>query len=247
MTPLIIEQRGGHTLATLSRPEARNAIDTTLVEHLHLLCERLERDPQTLVLTGSDWIFAAGAEIRQLRERGPCDALAGINSTVFDRIARLPMPTIAAIDGPAIGGGAELAYACDFRIATIRAYFANPKVNLGIAAAAGACYRLRELLGLAMATQILLGGRKLSAAEALAHGLIGELAETEQELQQATDRMVARIGAGSALAVRITKLALHAPAAAHPAVDNLAQAMWFGDAEKTFRMSAFLDRAKQAR
>ena len=246
-TPLLVTERDGHLLATLSRPQARNAIDLALVEHLHQLCDRLERDPQPLVLTGSGGIFAAGADIRQLRERGPREALAGINSTVFDRVARLPMPTVAAIDGPAIGGGAELAYACDFRIATERAYFANPEVNLGIAAAAGACYRLRELVGLPIATQMLLGGRTLSAQEALTFGLVAELTAGEDELLPAADRLVARIGRGSALAVRITKLALHAPPSAHPAFDNVAQAVLFGDAEKTKRMTAFLDRSQEAR
>ena len=84
---------------------------------------------------------------------------AGINSRLFDRIARLPLPTVAAVDGYALGGGAELAYACDIRLASPAAVFGNPEPGLGILAAAGACWRLGELVGRSVAKQVLLGGR----------------------------------------------------------------------------------------
>ena len=242
MSPVLSEQRDGYLVATLHRPEARNAIDTATVDALHELCAGLERAPQPLVLTGAGGVFAAGADIRQLRERGPADALAGINSGLFDRIARLPLPTIAAVDGPAIGGGAELAYACDLRLATDGAVFANPEVGLGILAAAGACWRLRDLVGLPVATQMLLAGRRLDAAEALRLGLVAEVLPDAAALAEAAERLVRRIAAGSALALRLTKLALHAPPGAHPGFDNVAQAVLFGDAEKTTRMTAFLNR-----
>ncbi|MEV6034218.1 enoyl-CoA hydratase/isomerase family protein [Nonomuraea sp. NPDC052116] len=151
-----IEDGPDRMLVRLDRPQVRNAIDAAMVTDLHAVCAELERRPRILVLTGSDGIFAAGADIRELRERRREDALAGINSGLFDRIARLPMPTIAAVDGPALGGGAELAYACDFRLATPRARFGNPEAGLGIMAAAGACWRLRELVGEPLAKEILL-------------------------------------------------------------------------------------------
>lgn len=94
---------------TLDRPEARNAIDADMVASLHEVCGRLETAPKPLIITGGTETFAAGADIAQLRERRTTDALAGINSGVFSRIAALPMPTVAAIAGYALGGGAELA------------------------------------------------------------------------------------------------------------------------------------------
>jgi enoyl-CoA hydratase len=107
-------------LARLDRPLARNAIDAAMVADPLADCAEPERRPRILVLTGSDGIFAAGADIRALRERRRVDAPAGVNSGLFDRIARLPVPTIAAVDGPALGGGAELAYACRSRRAARR-------------------------------------------------------------------------------------------------------------------------------
>src|SRR6185312_1397756 len=100
---------------------------------------------------------------------GRDQALQGINSRLFDRIARLPMPTVAAVDGYALGGGAELAYACDVRLASPAAVFGNPEPGLGILAAAGACWRLAELTGRSVAKQILLGGYQVDAEAALGH------------------------------------------------------------------------------
>jgi enoyl-CoA hydratase len=115
---LVIERTASAVIARLNRPHVRNAIDQETVDALHELCAELEQRPQTLIITGSDGVFASGADIGQLRERRAADALKGINATVFVRINELPMPVIAAIDGYALGGGAELAYAADIRIGT---------------------------------------------------------------------------------------------------------------------------------
>jgi enoyl-CoA hydratase len=196
------------------------------------------------VLTGGVGVFAAGADIRELRERRREDALAGINSGLFDRIAKLPMPTIAAIDGPALGGGAELAYACDFRVATQRARFGNPETGLGIMAAAGACWRLRELVGEPLAKEILLAGRILTGEEARQTGLVNELVP-EERLLDAADELAGRILKSDPLALRLTKLALAAPPGAHPRFDDVAQAVLFETEEKHRRMTAFLERSQQ--
>ncbi len=238
-----VEDGTDRMLVRLDRPQARNAIDAAMVADLHAVCAELERRPRILVLTGSDGIFAAGADIRELRERRREDALAGINSGLFDRIARLPMPTIAAVDGPALGGGAELAYACDFRLATPRARFGNPEAGLGIMAAAGACWRLRELVGEPLAKEILLAGRVLSAEEALAVRLVNEVVP-QDELPAAADRLAARIAKNAPLALRLTKLALAAPPGAHPRFDDVAQAVLFETEEKHERMTAFLERRR---
>lgn len=236
-----IEENEDRLLARLNRPETRNAIDLALVAELHALCDDLERNPRVLVITGSKEVFAAGADIYELRTRGPVEALQGINSRVFDRISRLPMPTIAIVNGIAFGGGAELAYACDIRIATNDAKFGNPEINLGIMAAAGAVWRLRELVGLTMATEMLLTGRILSASEAFTYGLVSHLV-ADDELMTLVDTVVKRINSADPLAVRITKVALRAPVDAHPIIDDMSQAVLFQSPEKDRRMTEFLEK-----
>ena len=184
--------------------------------------------------------------LRELRERTREDALEGINSSLFDRLRRLPMPTIAAVNGPALGGGAELAYACDFRLATPVARFANPEVSLGILAAAGACWRLRELVGEPLANEMLLAGRQLDAAEAFAAGLVNELVEPEA-LTGRVEALIDDILRGAPLALRLTKLALRTPESAHPAFDNVAEAVLFETADKRERITAFLERPASGR
>jgi enoyl-CoA hydratase len=125
----------------LDKPETRNAISRAMVAELHEVCADLEADPRILIIAGAPEVFASGADIAELRDRTATDALEGINSRVFDRIAKLPMPVIAAIGGWCLGGGAELAYAADIRIAGEGLTIGNPETGLGIIAAAGATWR----------------------------------------------------------------------------------------------------------
>jgi enoyl-CoA hydratase len=242
---LRIEYAEDRAVLTLDRPASRNAIDAEMVAALHEVCGRLEAAPVPLIITGGTEIFAAGADIAQLRERRNTDALAGINSGVFSRIAALPMPTVAAIAGYALGGGAELAYACDFRIGTPTTRLGNPEGRLGILAAAGAAWRLAELVGEPLAKEILLAGRTLTAEEALAVRLLNEVVEAE-ELLATAHAWVDRILRSAPLALRLTKLALAMPRGAHPTFDNVAQAVLFETEEKDHRMSAFLDRPQRS-
>lgn len=241
--PLKVERLDDRVVATIDRPATRNAIDADLVERLHDLCRSLETEPAPLVLAGGDGIFVSGADIGQLRERRRDDALRGINSGLFERIARLPLPTVAAVDGPALGGGAELAYACDFRIATPRTRFGNPEAGLGILAAAGATWRLRDLVGEPLAKEVLLAGRVLDAQECHAVHLVTQVVDPA-ELLPAAHALVDRVLRNGLLAVRLTKLALRVPAGAHPAFDDVAQAVLFETEEKHERMTAFLERRR---
>jgi enoyl-CoA hydratase len=243
---LIVEEAADRVVWRLDRPEVRNAIDRELVAALHEACAAVEEEPRVVLLTGTGPAFAAGADISQLRERDRDDALRGINSKIFDRIHRLPMPTVALVDGYALGGGAELAYACDFRIGTPRTRIGNPETDLGILAAAGAAWRLAELVGEPLAKEILLAGRVLTAEEARAAHLLNEVVEPE-DLLAAGHRLADRINARAPLATRLTKAVFHAPRAAHPLVDDLAQAVLFETEEKHARMTAFLDRRKERR
>ncbi len=239
--PLRVEHHADRVVATLSRPEVRNAIDQDTIDRLHDLCGELESEPRTLILIGADGVFASGADIAQLRERRAADARRGINTRAFQRIRNLPMPVIAAIDGYALGGGAELAYAADIRIGTPRLQIGNPETGLGIIAAAGATWRLREIVGEARAAEMLLTGRILDAATAAAWGLVSSLFEPD-ELLPAAHALADRIGRNDALATRHTKTALLAPPAAHPELELELQAELFESPEKEKRMTAFLER-----
>ncbi|WP_455835315.1 enoyl-CoA hydratase/isomerase family protein [Pseudarthrobacter siccitolerans] len=238
---LLVEERTDRVVVLLNRPEVRNAIDQQMVDELHVVCAALEQNPKVLIIAGVDGVFASGADIGQLRERRRDDALQGINSTIFVRIAKLPMPVIAALDGYCLGGGAELAYAADFRIGTPNVRIGNPETGLGILAAAGASWRLKELVGEPVAKQILLAGRVLSADEALGVNLITGIYEPEVLLDAAHD-LADRVGRQDPLAVRITKSVFHAPAEAHPLIDQLAQGILFESEAKFDRMQKFLDR-----
>lgn len=243
MTAVRIEEDDDRVVAFLNRPEARNAIDQQMVDELHQLCAILERDPRVLLITGAGDTFAAGADIGQLRARGREDALRGINSSVFARVQRLPMPVLGLLDGYALGGGAELAYACDFRIGTSRVKFGNPEPGLGIIAGAGAGWRLRDLVGETVAKEVLIGGRVLDAEAARSCGLLNEIV-AQDDLLSAGHRWADRITSQAPLAVRLTKAVFHAPPGAHPFIDDLAQAVLFETPEKADRMTSFLERSK---
>ncbi|WDZ86198.1 enoyl-CoA hydratase/isomerase family protein [Micromonospora cathayae] len=245
MSGLRIEERPDRVVVTLDRPEKRNAIDAELIRELHEVCADLEARPRLLLLTGgSDGIFAGGADIGQLRERGRVDALNAINAAAFARIRALPLPTVAAVDGPALGGGAELAYACDLRVCTARAVFGQPEVRLGILAGAGATHRLPALVGEARAKELLFTGRRVDAGEALRIGLVNRVVAEPAGLLDCAHGLLDEIAKGSALALRLTKLAVDAPAAAHPQLDLVSQAVLFEDEEKYRRMTDFLEKRR---
>jgi enoyl-CoA hydratase len=212
-----------------------------MVDELHNVCAQVELQPKIVLLIGEGGTFAAGADIAQLKKRGREDALRGINSSVFDRVRRLPMPVIGLLAGHALGGGAELAYACDFRIGTPEVRIGNPEPGLGIIAAAGATWRLAELVGEPTAMEILLAGRVLGAEDALALRLLSEVVEVD-ELLAAGHRLADRIARQAPLAIRLTKASFRAPRAAHPFVDDLAQAVLFETDDKETRMTAFLEK-----
>ncbi|SBS79670.1 3-hydroxybutyryl-CoA dehydratase [uncultured Mycobacterium sp.] len=227
-------------VVALHRPQQRNAINAEMVAELHGVCSELEADPRILILTGTGTDFAAGADIAELRARGRHEALAGINRSVFDRIAALPLPTIAAVEGNALGGGAELTYACDLRVAGEAARFGNPEPGLGILAAAGASYRLADLVGKSIAKQLILGARIIDAQTALRCGLVAEVVADGTALATACT-WADRIAKQSALALRLSKSVLDADSP-HPLLDDIAQAVLFESPDKFERMTHFLER-----
>lgn len=235
---------------TLNRPDKLNALDQTMVDALHLALDLYEQNPQVhaLVLTGAGRrAFAAGADIAELRARRAGDALAGINSVLFDRIAHFPVPTIAAVCGYALGGGCELALACDLRVAGESARFGQPETGLGIMAAAGATWRLPALIGLGRARELLFTGRLVEADEALRIGLVNQVVPDTSLLEAALD-MAKIIAQNDTLATRMTKQALGralGDTAQARQFESAVQAVLFESPEKFRRMDAFLARKKK--
>ncbi|MEU3473810.1 enoyl-CoA hydratase/isomerase family protein [Rhodococcus sp. NPDC006774] len=240
MNTLVVEELTDRVVVTLNREKQRNAIDSEMIGELHELCALVEQDPKIVILTGAGEHFAGGADINQLRARTRDDALRGINRNLFDRIAALPLPTIAAVRGYALGGGAELSYACDIRVASPTAVFGNPEPGLGIMAAAGASYRLPTLVGVSVAKQVLLGGRMLDAEVALRSGLVLDVVD---EPLAAAHSLADRIAKQAPLALKLTKKILDAPGS-HPWADDIAQAVLFETEDKQRRMTAFLEKKK---
>jgi enoyl-CoA hydratase len=238
---------GAIAIVTLNRPEVRNAIDLEMVQALGAAFDGLAADPEVraVILTGAGGkAFAAGADIAQLKTRGVGDALLRINAGLFRRVEEHPTPVIAAVQGFALGGGCELAMACDLRIAGRSARFGQPEVGLGIFPGAGAVQRLPRLVGLGRAKELIFTGRILDAGEAERIGLVNRVVEDDEVLAEAraTALAIARHGA---LAVQISKLALNASGRSDPAFDTLdalGQAVLFESPEKHARMQAFLER-----
>ena len=246
----LVEMRGRVALVTLNAPERRNAIDLAMVRSLHADLDRLGEldDLAAVVLTGAgEKAFAAGADIAELRDRGAREALAGINSALFKRVEDFPVPVIAAVRGYALGGGCELAIACDLRVAGRSARIGQPEVSLGIIPGAGGTYRLPRLCGLGVARELIYTGRIVEADECLRIGLVNVVVDDAEVVDKALE-MAEQIAGNGALAVRLAKSAINALArpgeAAAMAFESAAQAVLFESEDKRARMDAFLARRK---
>lgn len=248
---ILVDEKDGLATITLNRPEQRNAIDREMIDEMHHALDRLAEADSigALVLTGAGGqAFAAGADIAQLRERKRADALKAINSTLFMKLEQFPFPTIAAIQGFALGGGCEMAMACDLRVAGRSSKFGQPEVGLGILAGAGAIERLPRLVGLGRAKELLYTARIIDADEALRIGLVNQVVDDGKALEAAT-ALAQSIVKNDRLAVRLTKASLNASARSNDqvgiAIDAIAQAVCFESEEKMRRMTAFLERKKK--
>ncbi len=232
----------------LNRPEVRNAINRELIDALHATLDAWsERDDlRAVVLSGAGGkAFAGGADISELKERTHREAFFGINQRLFQKLEDFPRPVIAAIDGYALGGGLELALACDLRVASKGAKVGMPEVSLGIFPGAGGTWRLPRVVGLGHAKELIFTGRILDADEAFAYGLFERLVDSDA-LSIARD-IAQQIARNSALAVQVAKVSLNAMARQQHAepVERLAQALLFDSADKRERMTAFLEKKRK--
>ena len=209
--PVRSERRGPVALLTLSRPEVLNALDAALLESLRARLGEIADEPgvRALVLTGEGRAFCAGADIQAL------SALRSLEAEAFSRLGHrclgaledLPLPTIAAVNGFALGGGCELALACDFIYASTRARFGQPEVKLGLIPGFGGTTRLPRRVGLAWAKELVLSGDPIPAELAREIGLVNRICEPEALLPRALEAAGA-IAARGPVAVRLAKRVL---------------------------------------
>lgn len=232
----------------LNRPEVRNAINRELCEVMgRTLDEWAERDDvRAVVISGAGGkAFAAGADIAELKERTHKQSFLAWTQKLLQKVEDFPRPVIAAIDGYALGGGLELALACDLRVASKGAKIGLPEVTLGIYPSAGGSWRLPRIVGLGRAKELIFTGRIVDAPEAAQWGLFESLVEADA-LAEAM-RIASLIAANAPLAVQVAKVSLNALARreASAPVEWLGQALLFDSPEKRERMTAFLEKKKR--
>lgn len=191
---------------TLDRPRVLNALSGELVAELGRALDELDADADVrcIAVVGSDRAFAAGADIGQMVEATPVDMLRADAFAAIERIGSLATPVVAGVSGYCLGGGCELAMACDFIVASETATFGQPEINLGIIPGAGGSQRLTRAIGKAKAMDLVLTGRSLSAIEAEAAGLVARLAAPEAWLEE-TMRACREVASRSALALRVAR------------------------------------------
>ncbi len=233
---------------TVNRPEVRNALSREVLADLRGALSTARQDDSTgvVVFTGAgDRSFVAGADINQLRNHSLHTGLESEMQRVFDEVESFEKPTIAAVNGVALGGGCELALACDIRIASAAARFGLPETALGILPGAGGTQRMGRLIGVGRAIELILTGRPVPADEALRIGLVTAVTAPEDLLEEA-GRVAAAILSKGPLAVRLAKLVvrsgLDADLRTGLVVERLAQALLYTTADKAEGAQAFLDK-----
>lgn len=213
MTNVLLEKKGNIAVATINRPKALNALNSQVLEDLNELVDLVNADEEirALVLTGAgEKAFVAGADIGEMSTltKAEGEAFGKKGNDVFRKLETMPIPTIAAINGFALGGGCELSMSCDIRICADTAVFGQPEVGLGITPGFGGTQRLARLVSPGMAKQLIYTARNIKADEALRIGLVNAVYPAE-ELMAAAEKMAATIAANAPIAVRACKKAIN--------------------------------------
>jgi len=205
---LIVEIKDGVAMVTINRPDALNALNADLITDLrHFFAQNwVARDFRCVIITGAGKAFVAGADIKELAALDVAGAvrLAWIGQYLMHSIESFPCPVIAAVNGFALGGGCELAMACDIRLASDKAKLGQPEVNLGIIPGYGGTQRLARLVGRGKAKELILTGDLISAQEAYRIGLVDEVYPAEELMAKAME-MAKKIAAKSAPSIAAAK------------------------------------------
>lgn len=238
-----VAEHATHIDILLHRPEKRNALDRALALEFHEALASLETSVLPLfVRSATAGMFVAGTDLREIRDRTLAESLARTNARLFQRLADHPAATVAVVDGAALGGGMELALACDIRIATPGSLWGLPEVTLGLVPSAGGLYRLLPLVGESRARELILTGRLMRGEEAHRTGLVQRLAEPE-EMEDAVAGLVDELRSADPLAVRLAKEAMRAAESDRIRLaDALAQAVMLSTDGTRERITARLAR-----
>ena len=213
MTNVLLEKKGNIAVATINRPKALNALNSAVVADLDEMIGQIMADEEirALVITGSgEKAFVAGADIGEMSTltKAEGEAFGKLGNDVFRRLEKLPIPTIAAVNGFALGGGCELSMSCDIRICADTAVFGQPETGLGITPGFGGTQRLARLVGPGMAKQLIYTAKNIKADEALRIGLVNAVYPAE-ELMPAAEKMASTIAKNAPIAVRACKKAIN--------------------------------------
>ena len=208
---ILTETRGRVGLITLNRPQALNALNNQLMKELMDALDAFDKDDNigAMVITGNEKAFAAGADIKEMADKSAADMSQSDHTAVFGRIRSVEKPIIAAVSGWALGGGCEVALSCDMIVASDSAKFGQPEINIGVIPGAGGTQRLTRAVGKALAMEIILNDRKLTAQEALQYGLVNRVVPVSDYLNEAL-KLADEIASRAPMAVRAAKKMINA-------------------------------------
>jgi len=245
---LLLEFDGEICVVSINRPEVRNALDRETWAEIAQVTDQMEKDDKVkvIIVTGVGYqAFVAGADVAALKERSLIETFFNENQATLSRLASANKVTIAAINGFALGGGCELAMACDLRVAAENAKLGQPELNLGILPGAGGTQRLSRLVGIGKAKELILTGDVIDAAEAWRIGLVNKVVPVGEAVQAAKE-MAQKILAKGPLAVRVAKSVLdwgsNTSLDQGLILERLAQTILFATEDRAEGLSAFLEK-----
>lgn len=244
---ILVEGRGQVGLITFNRPKALNALNHDTLTELARALSALDTDPAVgaIVLTGSERAFAAGADIKEMAEASMVEMIQRGFAELFNCFRDIKKPVIAAVSGHALGGGCEIAMACDMIVASETARFGQPEITIGVMPGGGATQRLTHAVGKALAMEMILNNRPLTSAEALQYGLVNRVVPVEQFLEEALS-LAAEIAARPPLAVRYARAAVNSafesPLSEGIASEQRAFHLLFATEDRAEGMRAFVEK-----
>ena len=246
-TSILVETHQRVGLIRLNRPKALNALNATLMGELNSALNDFDHDTEigAIVITGDERAFAAGAVIKEMSASSAVDMLLSDNISAFDQIMRIKKPVIAAVSGWCLGGGNELAMSCDMIIASESAKFGQPEITIGVIPGAGGTQRLTRAVGKAIAMEMVLNNRTLTAEEALGFGLVNRVVPVEKYLENALE-FAAEFASRAPLAIRLGKeavnLAFETPLSIGLAEERRSFYFLFASQDQKEGMQAFVDK-----
>jgi enoyl-CoA hydratase len=207
---ILVRREGRVGIVQLNRPKAMNALNSAIMAELVTALQLLDGDDQIgcLIVSGDERAFAAGADIKQMSTASVAEMLNNPLLDYWDQLQTIRKPIIGAVSGWCLGGGCELAMACDMIVASESAKFGQPEITIGVIPGAGGTQRLTRTVGKALAMEMVLNNRHLTAEEALTYGLVNRVAPVERYLAEAI-ALAAEIAARAPVAVRLGKEAVN--------------------------------------